>query len=71
MRAVKLRAMTRDKCMSQELVVTWSFMLVGCCGTVFASMESSVFAEQSWLQFVVAMGIASCIGLVHGKLCIG
>ena len=32
--AVKLRAMTRDKCMSQELVVTWSFMLVGCCGTV-------------------------------------
>ena len=44
-----------------------------CCGTVlFVSMESSVFVlEQSWLQFVVAMGIASCIGLVHGKLCIG
>ena len=46
----------------------------GCyCDTVlFVSIgELCVYAEQSWLQFVVAMGIASCIGLVHGKLCIG
>ena len=59
--------------MSQVLVVTWSELYVGCCcGTVlFVSMESSVCMLSNPGYSVVALGIASCIGLDHGKLCIG
>ena len=65
--------MTRDDFVPSIGSDHGAFVFGCCCGTVlFVSMESSVFVlEQSWLQFVVAMGIASCIGLVHGKLCIG
>ena len=68
------RAMTRDD-ISQVLIGSGleTFVFGCCCGTaLLVSMgELCVCTEQSWLQFVVALGIAFCFGLVHGKLCIG
>ena len=66
--------MTRDDFVPSIGSDLETFVFGCCCGTVlFVSIgELCVVLEQSWLQFVVAMGIvASCIGLVHGKLCIG
>ena len=52
--------MTRDDFVPSELVVTWSFMLVAAVALYLCQLENSVFVlEQSWLQFVVAMGIAT------------
>ena len=36
-------------------------MLVAAVALYLCQLESSVYAEQSWLQFVVALGIASVL----------
>ena len=62
-RSEVLRAMTRDDFVPSIGSCLETFVFGCCCGTVsIASVNGrALCAEQSWLQFVVALGIAAVL----------
>ena len=68
--------MTRDDFVPSIGSDHGAFVFGGCCGTVSIAcvngkLRVSCWSNAGYSSYVVALGIAFCFWLVHGKLCIG